>query len=506
MYPSSQSNAAPGLGLNLNYGRTYEETTNDSSCWDQRTWDNRPSLNLTVTPQQHHGNSIVAHPIQQLQLSSSNTFTPLNNIQRQRQNSIFEHPIQQLQLSSSNTLTPLSHAQQQHDNSIIQRSTEQIQLSKNSDTATTPLINAHNSVGLTASQNSRIFLESTQPAQYAKNQGGCLLILIELRQPNAVIDDEFKVKWRAKSSELTLIFKSSPLSKIYGDFPCLSRDNGFELLTLIYDDSNETSCNNFISNWPQVSENLIAIANYKQNLALQGVSACLKEAESLTGDPRQILALKLLPLLIGSYALGSSKSQTKKPWKPDAVVIQQSFILHEQTWEELETKWAQLVTKFVEKGQSLNFCVGIIYQRGIHIRSEECCYDHPEEFKIGERLSSINDPVSGPMTISKDIHAVHISLPHTLKTILEMPGVYESMRNRKAQLLAENTNTISNIVQGKLRKEKYAPLDDDGELYPILITIDGAEPGNTLGSHAGNQKFGAVFASLPCLPPHLVAK
>ena len=60
-------------------------------------------------------------------------------------------------------------------------------------------------------------------------------------------------------------------------------------------------------------------------------------------------------------------------------------------------------------------------------------------------------------------------------------------------------------MQGKLWQRKYGYLEDKIVL-PIFIYYDDFEPGNAMGSHAGEQKLGGIYMSLPFLPPHLVAK
>ena len=41
---------------------------------------------------------------------------------------------------------------------------------------------------------------------------------------------------------------------------------------------------------------------------------------------------------------------------------------------------------------------------------------------------------------------------------------------------------------------------------PVTLYYDDFNPGNTLGSHSGEQQLGGIYLVLPFLPPHLVAK
>lgn len=43
-------------------------------------------------------------------------------------------------------------------------------------------------------------------------------------------------------------------------------------------------------------------------------------------------------------------------------------------------------------------------------------------------------------------------------------------------------------------------------VLPLYIFFDDLEVGNPLGSHAGTNKFGIVYASIACLPPHIASK
>ena len=43
-------------------------------------------------------------------------------------------------------------------------------------------------------------------------------------------------------------------------------------------------------------------------------------------------------------------------------------------------------------------------------------------------------------------------------------------------------------------------------VLPLFLFYDDLETGNPLGSHVGINKFGAVYASLACLPPHIASR
>lgn len=43
-------------------------------------------------------------------------------------------------------------------------------------------------------------------------------------------------------------------------------------------------------------------------------------------------------------------------------------------------------------------------------------------------------------------------------------------------------------------------------MFPLLIYFDDFEVGNPLGSHSGINKLGAVYASVPLIPPEYLSK
>ncbi|KAJ8666289.1 hypothetical protein QAD02_007951 [Eretmocerus hayati] len=128
-------------------------------------------------------------------------------------------------------------------------------------------------------------------------------------------------------------------------------------------------------------------------------------------------------------------------------------------------------------------------------------FQTPQDFTIGER-----DVKIGLLeTVKKTVFGIHISLPETLKVYLQIPGIFKSMMKYQHDLLREN-KTFSNIIQGRLWLKKFLPFLKDKIVFPLIVFFDDCELRNPLGSHSGEQKFGAVYISLPTLPPHLSAK
>ena len=79
-----------------------------------------------------------------------------------------------------------------------------------------------------------------------------------------------------------------------------------------------------------------------------------------------------------------------------------------------------------------------------------------------------------------------------------MPNCLNDILSYVEDLKAE-TETISNFVQGELWKSKLEQFAEDEIVLPLFIFFDDFECNNPLGPNSG--KLGAVYASIPCLPP-----
>ena len=138
-----------------------------------------------------------------------------------------------------------------------------------------------------------------------------------------------------------------------------------------------------------------------------------------------------------------------------------------------------------------------------NIYRHESVFIDPIEFEIKNKDLVLFD--STPMLKTPNTSfGSYISVYHSLKFLFEIPGVYSETVKHVANLLKEKT-IISNFIQGKLWRNKYANYLQRF-IYPIFLFFDDFEPGNGLGSHAGSQKLGGVYLMIPCLPPHIVAK
>ncbi|KAL7296461.1 hypothetical protein TKK_0010467 [Trichogramma kaykai] len=101
------------------------------------------------------------------------------------------------------------------------------------------------------------------------------------------------------------------------------------------------------------------------------------------------------------------------------------------------------------------------------------------------------------------ICAQYIPMSWSLKIILEVPGLFNLVLKYMNELEEESDIIISNIIQSDLWKNHYKKrkLLKDQFLLPLIFYADDFECGNGLGSHAGKQKYGGGYISIPTLPP-----
>lgn len=84
---------------------------------------------------------------------------------------------------------------------------------------------------------------------------------------------------------------------------------------------------------------------------------------------------------------------------------------------------------------------------------------------------------------------------------LSMQGVMDKIIEYLNFLKQEKlSGIISNFVQGALWERKVKEFGDKFVL-PVFVYYDDFEINNALESHAGVNKIGGVYCSIPCIPP-----
>lgn len=127
-------------------------------------------------------------------------------------------------------------------------------------------------------------------------------------------------------------------------------------------------------------------------------------------------------------------------------------------------------------------------------------YVEARNYVVGDR---VDDLYSDGRIIQERIAitAKFVSIREMLSKFLSLPGVFKEIKSYMDYLAVEmNSGVISNFVQGQLWQEKVKNFPDKFVL-PLFIYFDDLEVNNPLGSHAGIQKLGVVYWTIPCLPP-----
>lgn len=96
-----------------------------------------------------------------------------------------------------------------------------------------------------------------------------------------------------------------------------------------------------------------------------------------------------------------------------------------------------------------------------------------------------------------------IPIRQVLKCFFEMTNVFNECINY-VDVLKNQQKVFSNIIQGELWKSKTT--NETDLVFPLLIYFDEFDVGNPLGSHSGIHKLGAVYASVPIVPPEFLSK
>lgn len=93
-----------------------------------------------------------------------------------------------------------------------------------------------------------------------------------------------------------------------------------------------------------------------------------------------------------------------------------------------------------------------------------------------------------------------IPLRHVLKNFFQLKNVLSDTLEYINKCKIQNSILI-NFVQGSVWKKKESEHGSQIVL-PFFLFFDNFEIGNPLGSHSGIHKLGAVYISIPCIPPH----
>lgn len=134
---------------------------------------------------------------------------------------------------------------------------------------------------------------------------------------------------------------------------------------------------------------------------------------------------------------------------------------------------------------------------------EKNLFNRPVEYVIGDRYEE-KLVCSSNETSKLDIQAEYIPLSWSLKVLLEIPGAYHILKAHMRALYQE-TEIKKNPIQCALWNRLLKNYNNKF-VIPYNIFQDDCETGNDKGSHAGKNKLGAVYGSIPCFPSHLSSR
>jgi len=132
---------------------------------------------------------------------------------------------------------------------------------------------------------------------------------------------------------------------------------------------------------------------------------------------------------------------------------------------------------------------------------EEGVLVKPDMVNLGQRL---NDRLElGRVIVEpKSIEMSDIPHKHVLKLILENSNLFITIVNYMKDLENKLDNYINSFTQSPIWLSKLKK-NPNKIVLPIFLFFYDFEITNPLGSHSGSQKLGALYISLPCLPPEL---
>lgn len=146
---------------------------------------------------------------------------------------------------------------------------------------------------------------------------------------------------------------------------------------------------------------------------------------------------------------------------------------------------------------------GTEYKRMKHFENAKT-YIKPLQFTVGtvQDESRKNNQVS---LCLKNRTCSYVPITEQLKCFLELPNVLAKIKKyQESNTKRSEQDELKNICQGQLWKN--IKLDAVKTTLPLLIYFDDFEVGNPLGTHAGCYKVGAVYYTIPTIPPEFISR
>ncbi|KAL7299189.1 hypothetical protein TKK_0007785 [Trichogramma kaykai] len=176
-------------------------------------------------------------------------------------------------------------------------------------------------------------------------------------------------------------------------------------------------------------------------------------------------------------------------------ILQKDINVSKETFVNLDVLFKRYSCIY-DKVDSEKKIMNILKQKG---------FKEPKDYLIGSKIeNSLHDDDFTEIPDNIPLKGQWVCLKNTLKNFFEVPGTSTGIRNYMHQLSLDN-DCLSNFVQGKLWKNKYAQ-SNQGIVLPLYIFYDELEVGNPLGAHAGENKFGAIYSSIATLSPNIASR
>ena len=127
----------------------------------------------------------------------------------------------------------------------------------------------------------------------------------------------------------------------------------------------------------------------------------------------------------------------------------------------------------------------------------------PESYLLGERTEFVSE--NGVLVLKLvPVTADFVPLRDVLQAFFSIPDIFDSTIDY-IEALQSSSEIISNFIQCSLWRRLVKEFPNK-TVFPIFWYFDDYENNNPLGCHRGIAKCGAVYISIPCLPPEMQSK
>lgn len=145
-------------------------------------------------------------------------------------------------------------------------------------------------------------------------------------------------------------------------------------------------------------------------------------------------------------------------------------------------------------------------KKRLRIYKNRGLYVEPEVCNINEASIAIMSGGNKVYFKSSITSMIHCPLRTSLTKIFQMNGLFEATIARMNKLKSQE-GIRTNFIQGTLWKNQIKNFTKtDGIALPLFAFFDDIEPGNALGSHAGQNETGATYVTSPCFPENFSSK